>query len=131
MKKVVVVVAVLVLALALVGCGGGMDAKSEKAYDLIAVASEGFKDPSSVRVVSGDFYPNDKGEESLCVVLAATNSYGAHMNDPYQIDKDGSALCLTKYADALEKWILIAKTKDVLDCDAINKKLEQKWKSLG
>lgn len=128
MKKLIAVALMVCCGLFLVGCGG-MDADSQKAYESIEKASAGFKDPSSVRIMSGDFYVNEDGEEYLCAVLSATNSWGARGNDPYMLIGSG-AINLSDYSSVTKEEIAVA-NKDSLDYDAINKKLDEKWESFN
>ncbi len=54
--------------------------KEQKCYELMLDVSREFKNPSSVRIISGEFnfYPNtDPDYCSACLKLSASNGYGA------------------------------------------------------
>ncbi len=99
------------------------------AYELIVDASYDFKDPSSVRLVSGTvFYDEDDHEYSGWFALSATNGFGARTVGYYfvsYLDGDAFALDLEEYGDSTS--IKYAKTQDELNVDQINKALEEKW----
>lgn len=107
----------------------GLDGDDLAAYELIAEVSYEFKNPSSVRLVSGSvFYNEEYGEYCGWFALSATNGYGATTVGYYFVDHlDGEifALDLEEYGDDVS--IVYAKTRDELDVNAINKALDKKW----
>lgn len=103
------------------------------AYDLILNASYNFKDPSSVRVVSG-MVTEDAGS----FVLSATNGFGARGTKYYLItedvvlnlDDEDDIMNLLLFAGNQAK-LSAAKSacemRDQLDVKSINKALEKYW----
>lgn len=88
-----------------------------KAYEYIVAASTEFKDPSSVRLVSGSF-----DGDTLNCALSANNSFGARKISYYQIEKIGnSVLCFDRtYPEPGSD------DTGSLDINSINKKLSKK-----
>lgn len=99
------------------------------AYELISEVSYEFKNPSSVRILSGYvWYDEDDKEYSGWFALSATNSWGARTTGYYFVGHlDGKiyALDLEEYGSSYS--ISNAKTRDQLDVDSINKALNEKW----
>lgn len=119
----------------------GMD---KCAYELLLEASYQFKNPSSVRIVSGSFEEDlySHGLEWLFVRISATNGFGASISGYYMIwnDSDGEF----HVDDIEEQWELSEKlgiedelsplqisycnVTDQLNINAINRKLDKYWK---
>ncbi len=85
----------------------------KKAYDMIVEAADNFRNPSSVRLVSGTLGVD---KDCLFVGISATNGFGARGTEYYFISDDG--------------WILeedspasYYKDKDDLNIEKINKRL--------
>lgn len=137
----------MALSLALAGCGGGgLSQEDQRAYDYVEKAADGFKDPSSVRILGGAFYsPGEDSPDQLCAGLSATNGYGARTTGYYIIYEDGS--CQKVEADTIEFALTTDKGRetmgeyigsmeaflidDAFDYDALNEKLDEKWKSFN
>ena len=101
------------------------------AYELIVEASYDFKNPSSVRLVSGTvFYDEEAKEYCGWFALSATNGYGGRTVGYYFVGYlDGEIFALDLEEDGDSTSIRYAKTRDELDVDKINKSLEKKWKN--
>ena len=141
MKKLVAVVVILFTACTLMACS---DPTTDKAYNAILESSKTFKDPSSVRIISGGFHTNSDGNEWLCVALSANNSYGARGTEYYLImpgypDPISSDAELVEYAiskeinnqedqDTHDQYLMML-SDDSLDYDKINKQLAEYWKN--
>ncbi|MBQ7347256.1 MAG: hypothetical protein IJW55_04805 [Clostridia bacterium] len=99
------------------------------AYELISEVSYDFKNPSSVRIVSGSVcYDEDEGEYSGWFALSATNGYGARTVGYYFVGYlDGDIFALDLEENASSTSIRYAKIRDELDVDKINKALDKKW----
>ena len=69
------------------GCTALLLGDDRTAYNLILEASEYFKDPSSVQIVSGEVY-----DGSMFCVLKAKNSYGTYRSDTYFFSESGYPL---------------------------------------
>lgn len=82
---VVVTVAVLIALVALIS--SGLYGNDKLAYELIIEVAAQFKDPSSVRLVSGSF---DDGD--LRCVLSAKNGYGSRVSSNWKIYKIGNSV---------------------------------------
>ena len=92
----------------------GLSGNDKDAFDRIVAAAVDFKDPSSVRLVSGSFDEDD----ILCCAISATNSYGAREKSYYRVYSNG--YCYeTNYPDS------IYNRTTALDIEKINKKLEK------
>ncbi len=90
----------------------------KKAFDMILKASDEFKDPSSVRLVSGSF----SEDGTLCCVISATNGFGARVTSYYRIYESGFSY-KTEYPDSSFK-----KT-DFFNIEKINNKLKKEFSS--
>lgn len=101
------------------------------AYELIYDASYEFKSPSSVRVIAGTVYYNEKKVQwSGWFTLSAANSYGAKTVGYYYIgylDGEVYTLDLEKYGDSSS--LSFAKSQKDLNFDKINEKLAKKWEN--
>ena len=120
-KTAIIIAAVVVLMLvgvvAAAGLGGGLHGDDKIAYEMVLDAAPKFKDPSSVRLVSGTL-----GVDKDCMFcgISATNGFGARTTSYYFI-MGGSIL---KEDDPSYLYT----TTDDLHIEKINKKLE---KALG
>lgn len=97
-----------------------------KAYELIVKYSKDFKDPSSVRVISGYL-----GKDSYYFVLSAKNGFGARSTEA----------CMIWTYNGKEKLDIIDKTSSLyvkglfeyttcFDADKVNAALDKKWKNV-
>jgi len=120
-KTVIIIAAIIVFMLvgiiAAAGLGGGLHGDDKVAYELVLDAAPKFKDPSSVRLVSGTV-----GVDKDCLFcgISATNGFGARTTQYYFI-MGGSIL---KEDDPSSLYT----TTSNLNTEKINKKLE---KALG
>ncbi len=99
------------------------------AYDYILEASKSFKNPSSVRLVSGQFFlqgawdePREEGEMLFCK-LSATNGFGNRTSEDYDIfiGSDGKVSVTNSY---LMGSASDYQSREKLDIKKINRKLE-------
>lgn len=99
------------------------------AYELISEVSYEFKNPSSVRVLSGCvWYDEDDKEYSGWFALSATNGWGARTTGYYFVGYlDGKIYALDLEEYGTSSSISYAKTRDQLDVDSINKALNEQW----
>lgn len=117
-KWIAIMVAGVAIFLAFLIVNGNILIGDNKiAYDILVEAADNFKNPSSVRLVSGRL-----GTEKDCLFcgISAKNGFGSRTTEYYFV-KDGWIL-------EEEKPLSFYKTKDELDIKKINKKLE---KTLG
>ena len=130
----------LVMAIALcfplVGCGNSIPSKEESTYELVLAASYKFKNPSSVRVVSGKVYyyeiTDDAKERneytdlelergyyiSGNLRLSATNGFGATTTGYYSVsyDRDSGTIKVEDIEDEIEQWTdLMGKATNSID----------------
>lgn len=107
--------------------------KDKIAYDLIINASYSFKDPSSVRLVSGMV-----SEHSGSFVLSATNGFGARNTNHYLVMEDDIlnlddednimfTLLFSNNKAALKDIKEACEMRDQLDVKNINKHLAKYW----
>lgn len=105
------------------------------AYELIINASHNFKNPSSVKLVSGTV--TDDGSAGS-FVLSSTNGFGARTTGYYAITSSGYVLDLDDEDDIMFKMLDISDSsmyllrnscehKDILNMKKINKALEDYW----
>lgn len=87
------------------------------AYELLVDAADNFKNPASVRLVSGTV-SNDK--DCLYCCISATNGFGARTTAYYYVE-DG-------WADETETPLSFHKKTDELNIELINKKLEHHFR---
>lgn len=140
MKSISRIIVGVLLSLSLCSCGAPQKLSDEDsmAFEYLEAASSSFKDPSSVRIVSGAFSGDD--EPTLYAKVLATNSFGANVTSYYAIFDDGT--CIEWKPEVLEYAIenpdydtlgdLVDElplffADDALDYDAINQKLGEKW----
>lgn len=128
-KKLALLLAVAVLALLLAGCGSSMSDADKCAYDLILDAAYSFKNPSSVRLVSGQAIPE---VQQALVRLSATNGFGAETTGYYwltgssvtDLENDTALLNLAGMDDKrIAELIQDCQTRGELNVSAINKAL--------
>ena len=117
--KIVAIIAVSLMVICLaIGVKSNMLIGDDKiAYEKMLVAADSFKDPSSVRLVSGTV-ASDK--ESLFVGISAKNSYGSRTTSYYYVSSSGYII------EEEDEVLSFYKDKDKLNIDLINKKLEKK-----
>ena len=83
----------LALAVALIACSPSLEGDDKLALDLLADAAKQFRDPGSVRLISGRIYQGEafhdykEGDSQtvLLCVISATNSYNARLQNRYEI----------------------------------------------
>lgn len=99
------------------------------AYDLISEVSYEFKNPSSVRLVSGEvLYDEEDCEWCGWFTLSATNGFGATTTGYYFVGYlDGEIFALDLEEHGSSSSIRYAKTQGALDVEKINKALDKKW----
>lgn len=99
------------------------------AYNLIIEASYDFKNPSSVRLVSGQVYFDEEElEYAGWFALSATNGFGGRDTGYYFISYlDGEQFTLDLEENGTESSINFAKEKNALDIDSINEALAEYW----
>ena len=99
------------------------------AYNLVSEVSYEFKNPSSVRLVSGTvFYDEEESEWCGWFALSATNGFGARTVGYYFVSYlDGDVFALDLEDNGTDASIKYAKTKDELDIEKINNALDKKW----
>lgn len=128
----ILIVYVLVIALIISSIyidveNAGMTEEDIAAYELIEEGAYSFKNPSSVRLVSGKVY-YDEEIDKYCgwFGLSATNGYGARSVGYYFIGYlDGEFFILDLEENGAESSIYYAKTRGELNVEKINKKLEK------
>ena len=109
----------------------GLSGDNLEAYNLITEVSYEFKNPSSVRIVSGKvFYSEEDAEWCGWFALSATNSYGATTVGYYFVGYlDGEIFALDlEDNDTGSTSIKYAKTQGELNINKINNALNKKWK---
>ena len=126
----ILIIALIIFSMSIDVENVGMTDDEVAAYELIKEGAYDFKNPSSVRLVSGSvFYDEADGEYSGWFALSATNGYGATTVGYYFIGYlDGEIFVLDLEEHGNSSSISLAKTRDELDVDKINKKLEKAWK---
>jgi len=88
------------------------------AYDILVEAAQSFKDPSSVRLVSGSLSLSGNRYSTLRCELSATNSFGARVTSFYNISNiSGISVRETDFPDSDHK------DKTSLNIDKINNAL--------
>ena len=119
---IVIGILALVCAGALLGGSFTLSGKDKQAYDILEKAAVTFKDPTSVRLVSGNFFIGD-----LYCRISATNSYGARNSTCYEISESG----YVKEADKTSVSVHSGYFDDTstLNIDKINKALAKKFPS--
>ncbi len=99
------------------------------AYELITEVSYEFKNPSSLRLISGTVHYDEEDKEySGWFAISATNGFGATTVGYYfvsYLDGEIYALDLEEYGTSSS--ISYAKERDELDVDKINKEIEKYW----
>lgn len=104
--------------------------KDLEVYNLILEASYTFKDPSSVRIISGSITQDGEGG---FFVLSAKNSWGARTTGRYGIARtdDGEVFAMLEEDSGMtfDEWTGINK-KDEFDIDKVNRALKKYWSEL-
>ncbi len=126
---------VLVIILTIVGINfaqtekAGLSGDDLAAYNLLTEVSYEFKNPTSVRLVSGKvFYDEEEAEWCGWFAISATNGFGARTVGYYFVGYlDGEIFALDLEENGSSTSIGHAKTRDELDVDSINKALDKKW----
>lgn len=132
-KKIAIALTLVIsfaLCFAFVGCGDKMPSKEDATYELVLDAAYKFKNPSSVRLISGKVYYYEITDElkeeheysefllsrgyyiSAHLRLSATNGYGATTTGYYSIsyDDDGKIKLeniedsIKEYTDGMDKY---------------------------
>ena len=119
-KKILVIAAaaiVLVIVFVIIG-QNTLTGDDKIAYEIVFNAAKNFKDPSSVRLVSGTV-SSDKN--SMDAGISAKNGWGARATTYYFIMMDGDLL---EIKNATDKYT----ATDKLNIPKINKKLEAAFK---
>ena len=129
MVYILVIILLIVGIKAPVGKANKLTGNDLVAYNLISEVSYEFKNPSSVRLVSGEvFYDDEDGEWCGWFGLSATNGYGARTVGYYFVGYlDGEIFALDLEDDDFDTSMKYAKTKDQLNVEKINNALEKKW----
>ena len=134
----------LVVSFTVVGCRNKKTEENEltvkelKAYELVLKCSYKFKNPSSVRIISGMLYYNPTTSPdylSASLRLSATNGFGATTSGYYfcGYNDDGSLFFydIEDYKDVLySSYLMLLKdagTINDFNIDKVNKKLAEKW----
>lgn len=108
LKYVLLSVLLTTILLSSTGCTALLIGNNRKAYDLMVEASDYFKYPSSVQIVSGEMWG-----DSLYCVIRAKNGYGNYRSDTYWVSSSGYPL------DDYDSRCY----SDALNCDLINSAL--------
>lgn len=120
-KNITIIVAAAAALIVIIGIivisSTALFGNDKAAYDLIVTASERFKDPTSVELVSGSL---SDSKNLLYAGISATNSYGARNTSYYLISS--SSVTETKYPTS--KYT----DKTALNINKINKALDRKFK---
>ncbi len=111
-------IVILVILTLVISFAVRLSGDDKKAFDLLVKAADDFKDPSSVRLVSGSF---DKAG-TLCCAISATNGFNARVTSYYNIYSDGTSIKI-KYSDSEYD------TTKSLNIKKINNKLKNKLAS--
>ena len=98
----------VVILLITTGCAALLIGDNKKAYDLMVKASEYFKYPSSVQIVSGEM----AGDAMYCVIRGK-NGYGNYRSNTYYVSSSGYPL--DEYSSRCYS--------EKLNCDLINNAL--------
>lgn len=109
--------------------------KDKIAYDLIVKYSTYFKDPSSVRLVSGRVGTNDSNEDYGFLCLSAKNGFGATTTGYYSINsagisdlEDSNDFLKSLGIDVDNDYMIdLCKERDQLDAKKINRALQREW----
>lgn len=109
------------------------------AYNLIVEVSYKFKNPSSVRILSGTVvYDEDDMETSGWFVISATNGFGARTTSSYFVGHiDGNVFALDEEdATGSTSYYFDHSTSfftdtDSLNIEKINEALDKKWESFN
>ncbi len=119
LKTIAIVIAAILLIVGIVVINQNVLTGNDKvAYELVLDVANNFKNPSSVRLVSGTVGVD---KDYLFAGISATNGWGARTTSYYSISKGG-------WIFEEEDPISIFKATDTLNISKINKKLE---KALG
>lgn len=113
------IVGVLVIAGIIFAYNNILFGDDKIAYDIVVNASSQFKDPSSVRLVSGTL---SLDKDYLFCGISAKNGFGARSTSYYSITPNG-------YIIENENPESIYKTRDELNIDKINKALDRHFGS--
>ncbi len=144
MKKILCVLLAILLiptALAFVGCGNQsaydkLGEKEKRVFDVVLEFSYDFKNPSSVKVVSGDF--EEEVNFTACFRIQAQNGFGSTTSGYYMIigNKSGIDSYIDLEDDSLPSASYIygmqrALTTDNFDYSAVNNALNEYWEKQG
>lgn len=98
------------------------------AYELISEVAYEFKNPSSVRIISGSvYYDEEENEYSGWFALSATNGYGATTVGYYFVSYLDGEIFALDLEEVDSGSVSLAKERDELNVDRINKALDKKW----
>lgn len=146
-KNIFFIIVIVVGILNFYACGEEeLKGRELAAYNLILEASYEFKDPSSVRVISGQLTGDiERDQETLDAgffVISAKNTYGARTTERYLVSHYDGELLVEKYSDLAEIIKLLTKTtevefnekcdkKDDFNIDKVNAALNKKWENIS
>lgn len=125
----------LICLTVLIGCDkkekDSLSLNDNAAYTLIVEVSYEFKNPSSVRVLSGSlYYDEDKSQWSGWFALSATNSYGARTTGYYFVSHlDGEIFALDLEEHGTGSDIKKCKETEDFNADQVNEKLKERWEN--
>lgn len=95
------------------------------AYDILETCSSSFKNPSSVRIISGSVCDDQfRDQKALYVNLMAENGFGATTSSYYNLYEDGKILEIDFDLSLLQRSY---DSKDDFNIKKVNKKFASLW----
>ena len=104
----------------------------KQVYELVLGASYQFKNPSSVRIISGSLR-NGNGVDLLAAKISLTNSYGISVKEYcliWELDDGGVGMQIIEYdgSQTSKELIKFCNKTTYINANAVNKKLDKHWK---
>lgn len=135
MKKILSIVLCIVCLLGTISFAGcnNLSVEEKKLYELILDVSYEFKNPQSVRVVSGtcNYYPDvDENYISAYLRLSAKNGFGAETSGYYfcgHDSEDGKVFCYDLESYGTSYDIKKCNEREDFDIKKINNALDKYW----
>lgn len=95
------------------------------AYDILETCSSSFKNPSSVRIISGSVFDDQfRDQKALYVNIMAENGFGATTSSYYNLYEDGK---IVEIDFDLSVFQFLYDSKDDFHIKKVNKKFESLW----
>lgn len=132
---ILVVGILLAIILPVVISSNKLGKKEQACYEIMLTESYQFKNPKSVRIISGTVSYFENNDTTYCFLrLSAENGFGATVTDNYFCGKGNDGMfiySLDDYKTSMPSWysskLTLCYETDDFDISAVNKALDKYW----